>query len=270
MGGNDRATRSPSPSSGHMPPTICDNQCRPRCSSRGCSRQNQRGSRKNEPLVTSRRLWSCSAKCLRSWHFCRGSKQVFRSCRYAFVTSPMCWSRPCFRSRKSRQIEAFRSGMGVSWRHTDTRRDGGAMTAVDQQQTEAIRQLVPFAAALGVEVITSSPDEVRARVEWQPDRCTTAGVLHGGVIMSLADTTGATCAFQNLPDDADGTTTIESKTNFLPRRAQRLCGSGLPSAARRPHGGGRRDRRHRRRRTSGRQGPPDPGGPAFGLTARGF
>ena len=38
------------------------------------------------------------------------------------------------------------------------------MTAADQEQTEAIRQLVPFAAALGVEVITSSPDEVRARV----------------------------------------------------------------------------------------------------------
>ena len=52
--------------------------------------------------------------------------------------------------------------------------------------------LVPFAAALGVEVIASRPDEVRARVEWRPERCTTGGVLHGGVIMSLADTTGAT------------------------------------------------------------------------------
>ena len=47
------------------------------------------------------------------------------------------------------------------------------MTAVDQEQTEAIRQLVPFAAALGVEVIASRPDEVRARVEWRPERCTT-------------------------------------------------------------------------------------------------
>src|SRR5213082_1785570 len=89
------------------------------------------------------------------------------------------------------------------------------MTAVDQEQTEAIRQLVPFADALGIEVIVSRPDEVRARVEWRPERCTTGDVLHGGVIMSLADTTGATCAFQNLPEGAAGTTTIESKTNFL-------------------------------------------------------
>jgi 1,4-dihydroxy-2-naphthoyl-CoA hydrolase len=108
------------------------------------------------------------------------------------------------------------------------------MTAVDQEQTEAIRQLVPFAAALGVEVITSSPDEVRARVEWQPERCTTAGVLHGGVIMSLADTTGATCAFQNLPEGADGTTTIESKTNFL-----RAVRNGYAEAVSRPLHAGR-------------------------------
>jgi len=35
------------------------------------------------------------------------------------------------------------------------------MTAVDQEQTEAIRQLVPFAAALGVEVVASRPEQVR-------------------------------------------------------------------------------------------------------------
>jgi 1,4-dihydroxy-2-naphthoyl-CoA hydrolase len=108
------------------------------------------------------------------------------------------------------------------------------MTAVDQEQTEAIRQLVPFAAELGVEVITTRPDEVRARVEWRPERCTTGGVLHGGVIMSLADTTGATCAFQNLPEDAAGTTTIESKTNFL-----RAVRNGYAEAVSRPMHAGR-------------------------------
>jgi uncharacterized protein (TIGR00369 family) len=45
--------------------------------------------------------------------------------------------------------------------------------------------------------------------------CTSGGVLHGGVIMALADSTGGTCAFLNLPSGAVGTTTIESKTNFL-------------------------------------------------------
>jgi 1,4-dihydroxy-2-naphthoyl-CoA hydrolase len=86
---------------------------------------------------------------------------------------------------------------------------------VDEAQTRMVRQAAPYAASLGVEVVTSTPAEVRARVDWRPDRCTSGGVLHGGVIMSLADTTGATCAFLNLPEGAAGTTTIESKTNFL-------------------------------------------------------
>lgn len=103
------------------------------------------------------------------------------------------------------------------------------MITVDHEQTEVMRQTIPFAAALGIEVITNRPDEVHARVAWQPDRCTTAGVLHGGVIMSLADTTGATCAFQNLPDGAAGTTTIESKTNFL-----RAVREGYAEAVSRP------------------------------------
>jgi 1,4-dihydroxy-2-naphthoyl-CoA hydrolase len=108
------------------------------------------------------------------------------------------------------------------------------MTDVDETQTELMRQTVPFAAALGIEVIRSRPEEVRARVAWQPDRCTTAGVLHGGVIMSLADTTGATCAFQNLPEGATGTTTIESKTNFL-----RAVRAGYAEAVSRPLHAGR-------------------------------
>ena len=108
------------------------------------------------------------------------------------------------------------------------------MSAVDQRQTEAMRQTVPFAGVLGVDVVVSRPDEVRARVEWRPERCTAGGVLHGGVIMSLADTTGAMCAFQNLPDDASGTTTIESKTNFL-----RAVRDGYAEAVSRPLHAGR-------------------------------
>ena len=33
--------------------------------------------------------------------------------------------------------------------------------------------------------------------------------------MGLADSTGGFCAFLNLPEDAAGTATIESKTNFF-------------------------------------------------------
>ena len=108
------------------------------------------------------------------------------------------------------------------------------MTALDDRQTEVMRETVPFAGVLGVEVVSSSRDEVRARVEWRPERCTAGGVLHGGVIMSLADTTGATCAVQNLPPDASGTTTIESKTNFL-----RAVRDGYAEAVSRPLHAGR-------------------------------
>ena len=39
--------------------------------------------------------------------------------------------------------------------------------------------------------------------------------MHGGTLMSLADLVGATGTFLNLPPDATGTTTLESKTNFF-------------------------------------------------------
>jgi uncharacterized protein (TIGR00369 family) len=77
-----------------------------------------------------------------------------------------------------------------------------------------LADLMPFAKTLGVVFDHAAKDEVRAHVAWAPELCTTGGLLHGGVLMSLADSTGAACAFLNLPEGA-GTTTIESKTNFL-------------------------------------------------------
>jgi uncharacterized protein (TIGR00369 family) len=74
--------------------------------------------------------------------------------------------------------------------------------------------MVPFAGVVGMEIVSVSAEEVRGRLAWAPELCTTAGVLHGGAIMSLADTLGATCAFLNLPPGAT-TSTIESKTNFF-------------------------------------------------------
>ena len=81
-------------------------------------------------------------------------------------------------------------------------------------ELSALQGAMPFANLLGVALTAAAPDEVRATLAWAPERCTTGGVLHGGAIMALADTVGAVCAFLNLPEGA-GTTTIESKTNFL-------------------------------------------------------
>jgi uncharacterized protein (TIGR00369 family) len=74
--------------------------------------------------------------------------------------------------------------------------------------------IMPFAVALGIELETTTAGEVVGRMPWAEDRCTTAGVMHGGALMSFADTLGAVCAFLNLPEGA-GTSTIESKTNFF-------------------------------------------------------
>jgi uncharacterized protein (TIGR00369 family) len=103
------------------------------------------------------------------------------------------------------------------------------VTAVD------LGKLVPFAAHLGIEVLAADAAEVRGRVAYAPALCTAGGALNGGVLMALADNIGALCAFLNLPAGAEGTTTIESKTNFL-----RAVRSGYATAIARPLHVGRR------------------------------
>jgi uncharacterized protein (TIGR00369 family) len=85
----------------------------------------------------------------------------------------------------------------------------------DPELTARIAAAAPFIAFLGIELISASPHEVRGRLAWSADRCTTGGILNGGALMGLADNLGGTCAFLNLPEGAEGTTTIESKTNFF-------------------------------------------------------
>ena len=95
--------------------------------------------------------------------------------------------------------------------------------------TEQLKDAIPFANELGVELLEATPDLVRARMEWAPERCTIGGVMHGGALMALADNGGGLCAFLNLPDGAVGTATIESKTNFL-----RAVRDGTVTAVTRP------------------------------------
>jgi len=73
---------------------------------------------------------------------------------------------------------------------------------------------MPLAVLLGIRLDAAAPDEVLATMAWRDDLCTTAGLLHGGAVMTLADSVGAVCAFLNLPAGAT-TSTIESKTNFF-------------------------------------------------------
>jgi uncharacterized protein (TIGR00369 family) len=72
-----------------------------------------------------------------------------------------------------------------------------------------------FPEYLGIRFTHADPEVVRAELTVRKEICTMpAAVLHGGAVMSLADTLGAVATFLNLPPGA-GTTTLESKTNFV-------------------------------------------------------
>ena len=74
---------------------------------------------------------------------------------------------------------------------------------------------MPFAELKGVSFTEVSRDKVVARMLVRADLCTLGHVAHGGAIMALADSVGAAATLINLPEDAKGTTTLESKTNFI-------------------------------------------------------
>jgi len=73
---------------------------------------------------------------------------------------------------------------------------------------------MPFAVQLGIRITSATPEEVIGELDWAPDRTTLGGALHGGALMSFADSVGAVCAFLNLPEGA-ATSTTSSSTVFL-------------------------------------------------------
>ena len=74
---------------------------------------------------------------------------------------------------------------------------------------------MPFAELMGVSFTEVEKDRIVARMLVRPDLCTLNHTSHGGAVMALADSVGAAATVINLPEDAKGTTTLESKTNFV-------------------------------------------------------
>ncbi len=74
---------------------------------------------------------------------------------------------------------------------------------------------MPFAVLMGVTFTEATPDRVVATMTVRPELCTLGDNIHGGAVMALADSVGAAATVINLPAEAKGTTTIESKTNFI-------------------------------------------------------
>ena len=88
---------------------------------------------------------------------------------------------------------------------------------------------LPFAELLGIRFVSASKDRVVAELEVRAELCTAPAVAHGGALMAFADTIGAAGTFLNLPQGA-GTTTLESKTNFIAGAplGSRLTGEATP------------------------------------------
>lgn len=90
-----------------------------------------------------------------------------------------------------------------------------AVAAAVADPTGYLRAAMPLCATLGFEAEVVATDRVVVTVPFSPRLCTANGAIHGGTLMAMADAGGALLAYLNLPAGAVGTTTIESKTNFL-------------------------------------------------------
>lgn len=106
---------------------------------------------------------------------------------------------------------------------------------LDEQATATFHRMMPLAREFDMQVLAHEAAEVRLRIAWNERLCTAGGILHGGTLMALADTAGAACAMLNLPDGAQQTATVESKTNFF-----RPLGKGNATATATPLHAGRR------------------------------
>jgi 1,4-dihydroxy-2-naphthoyl-CoA hydrolase len=88
---------------------------------------------------------------------------------------------------------------------------------------------MPFANLMGVDIVERGKDRVVGRLTVRDDLCTSGGILHGGAYMAFADSLGAIGAVLNLREGT-GTTTLESKTNFLgsARVGRTITGEATP------------------------------------------
>jgi uncharacterized protein (TIGR00369 family) len=76
------------------------------------------------------------------------------------------------------------------------------------------QELPPLPRWLDLSITVATTDRIVAELTVREELCTAGSIMHGGAIMAFADTVGALGTIANLRD-GQGTTTIESKTNFF-------------------------------------------------------
>lgn len=72
-----------------------------------------------------------------------------------------------------------------------------------------------FPAYLGIVFTSADPSAVRVECPVRQELMAPNGFLHGGAVVSLADTCAGFACYANLPADASGYTTVELKSNFV-------------------------------------------------------
>ena len=66
---------------------------------------------------------------------------------------------------------------------------------IDAAATQTMHLAMPFTAKLGIEVMASTASSVRSRLAWHESLTTAGGIMHGGALMSFADSVGALVAY---------------------------------------------------------------------------
>jgi uncharacterized protein (TIGR00369 family) len=93
---------------------------------------------------------------------------------------------------------------------------------------DALLALMPFAGHLGLVLDEADASRVVIRLDWAPHLCTSGGVMHGGVLMSLADTAGALVTFLGLPEGKTTATVTSTSHMFRPVSAGSVRAVAVP------------------------------------------
>jgi 1,4-dihydroxy-2-naphthoyl-CoA hydrolase len=87
---------------------------------------------------------------------------------------------------------------------------------------------------IGIEVLETSEDRLRSRLQLREELLAPNGYLHAATIIALADTSCGYGTFVTLPEGAKGFTTVELKSNFLGTKRKGV----IECEAKLIHGGG--------------------------------
>jgi 1,4-dihydroxy-2-naphthoyl-CoA hydrolase len=87
---------------------------------------------------------------------------------------------------------------------------------------------------IGIEILEATEGRLRSRLQLREELLAPNGYLHAATIIALADTSCGYGTFVGLPEDAEGFTTIELKSNFLGTKHEGI----IECEAKLAHGGG--------------------------------